>query len=72
MIGEKEKLIERILNTTKPVRVRFGFGWKGAEWSRATKEQLISTLNAGKYAHYDIFDEQDFFGLNFYSANDML
>ncbi len=72
MIGTKEKLIERIQNTTKPIRVRYGFGWKGATWNHTTKEQLILTLNAGKYAHYDIFDDQDFFGLSFYSANDML
>lgn len=67
-----EKIIEKIMTTNKPLYIRFGFGWKGAEWSGTTAETLVNTLRRGNYAHYDVMDVFDGIGISFYSANDML
>lgn len=68
----KEEIISQLMKTSKKTRVRNGFGWKGAAWRDATKEELIGALKAGKFAHFDVVETDDFFGIAFYSAADML
>ena len=67
----REETIQKITAAQEPVYVRSGFGWKGAEWHKTTKEKLIAAVNAGNYAHYDICTINGGLGINFYSANDM-
>ena len=69
---KKEDFIRRIQVCETPVYIRHGFGWKGAEWHKTSKEHLIDVLNHGDYAHYEFCTVNDGLGVNFYSANDML
>ena len=66
------EIIDRIKCTTKPLYIRFGFGWKGAEWNQTTTEHLINTLQNGNYAKYDVTTVNNGIGIAFYSSNDML
>ena len=68
----KEASIQRIQECTSPVYIRYGWGWKGAEWYKTSKERLIDVLNCGDYAHYEFCTVNDGLGVSFYSANDML
>lgn len=54
------------------VYIRFGFGWKGAEWKKTTKENLMRVVDGGHYAHYDVVSFQDGIGIAFYTAADMM
>ena len=54
------------------VYIRFGFGWKGAEWGKTTKEDLMRIVDSGHYAHYDMVSFQDGIGVAFYTAADMM
>ena len=66
------EIISRIEKTNTPVYIRHGLGWKGAEWNKTTKENLIAIVKRGNYAHYDICNVKGGLGISFYSANDML
>lgn len=67
-----QEIIDQITATSKPLYIRFGLGWKGAEWSRTTADILVNTIWKGNYAHYDVMEVLDGIGISFYSANDML
>lgn len=71
-MNQREALIQRIQACKGRVFMRFGFGWKGAQWFEATKERLIAVLQASNYAHYDVCEVNGGLGISFYSANDML
>ena len=54
------------------VYIRFGFGWKGAEWKKTTKENLMRVVDGGHYAHYDVVSLLDGIGVAFYTDADMM
>ncbi|MBQ2955113.1 MAG: hypothetical protein IJE08_01485 [Clostridia bacterium] len=67
-----EKIIEKIMSTDKSLYIRYGFGWKGATWSKSTAEAIVRFIRSGNFAHYDVMEVYDGIGVSFYSANDML
>lgn len=54
------------------VYIRFGFGWKGAELGKTTKENLMRVIDGGHYAHYDVVSLLDGIGVAFYTDADMM
>lgn len=59
-----------VSRTTKPVKYRQGWAWKGASIYDSTKEQVLSILQKTKTLIIE--DHEDYLLINTFSSNDLL